>query len=354
MMLPLAAAVSIAALLPTAALGQDDAAACAAPDAKIAMNHPIAGIPFYNQISDGGRAAAADCGAQELQVIGPTDFNLEATVQAVRDALAAGVNGIALNSFPPDLWVPVVEKANESGVPMVAFNAGAVDLGDASPLYVGVNEFDVGRALGGALGDVLGPDASGTVVAGICSPGFGPLLNRVDGMAQALSEKSPGVTVSEPFDTGNDLTKSFTAWSDLIQANPDAVAFAGVCSTDLPNLVKIKQADAEADYLIAGADIDLEALSGIEDGTAVAMVGQSPYLQGYIPVRMLLESVASGEPIPSGWIDSGVEVVTKDNAAAVREREGSIEATKAFYAPLVEAIFADPAAAIRPLSDLAQ
>jgi ABC-type sugar transport system substrate-binding protein len=316
------------------------------------MNHPLR-VPFYEQISDGGRSAAKDCGAPELQVIGPSDFNLEATVQAVRDAISSGVQAIALNTYPPDLWVPVVEESLKKGTSFVGFNAGPVLLGSAdSPLYVGPRESEFGRGLGTALADALGPDAKGDVIVGICSPGFSPLLDRVKGMTDLLAARSPGVTLSKPYDTTADQTKSFTTWSDLIQANPDALAFVGVCATDLPNLVKIKQADPNAKYLILGADLDLEALPALEDGTALAMIGQSPYMQGYIPVRMLIESIAMGKKIPSGWIDSGIEIVTKENAAAVREREGSLAATIAFYAPKVEEIFANPSAFVRPYEDL--
>ena len=330
------------------------AAACAGEGVRIAMSHS-GRIPFYEQISDGGRAAAKDCGAPELQIVGATDWNLEVTVQAVRDAMAAGFQGIALNSYPTDLWVPVVEEAVKKGIPVVDFNAGPVLMGTAdSPLYVGVAEIDIGRGMGTALADALGPDAKGDVIAGICAPGVTTTMDRVKGMKEVLDARTPGVTMKGPFETFPDQTKSFGAWSDLILTNPDALAFAGVCSTDLPNLVKIKTADPEAKYLIVGADIDPASLDGIEAGTALATIGQSPYMQGYIPVRLLLEKIAMGREIPSGWIDSGIEIVTKANVAAVRAREASLEETIKFYAPKVEKIFADPAAAARPLEGLSK
>lgn len=308
-------------------------------------------IPFTQQIADGAIQAAKENGLN-LQIVGPAGFDPPAAVVAFNQVILAGAKGVAAVSFPPEIWRRTISNAVKRGIPVGTLNAGAIStLGSKSPVYVGVNEVSNGRALGTLVGRELGPKAGGTVIVGTCAPGLYVLDDRVKGIKLAVKKLSPKITVKGPFDVSGDPTKNFNTWKSIILANPSAKAFLGVCAPDLPNLSKIKRQDKGAKYIIAGVDLEPEALRGIKDGLALGTIGQSPYMQGYVPIRLIAEKLAEGKPIPSGWIDAGLEVVTKKNVKTFIARENSKALTKAWYQPAVERIFADPASAAKPYAE---
>jgi hypothetical protein len=42
-------------------------------------------------------------------------------------------------------------------------------------------------------------------------------------------------------------------------------------------------------------------------------IGQSAFVQGYMPVLMLVDSLRNGTPLSSGFIDAGTQIVTADS-----------------------------------------
>ena len=112
----------------------------------------------------------------------------------------------------------------------------------------------------------------------------------------------------------------------------------GLCSMDLPNLAKLK-ARTKGEWLVAGYDLSRETLDAVKAGTVQVVVSQHPYLQGYLPVVALARHVRDHQPIPSGWIDVGTEVVTRDNVDAIYGRETDEANQRKWYAGHVASHF---------------
>jgi ABC-type sugar transport system substrate-binding protein len=103
-----------------------------------------------------------------------------------------------------------------------------------------------------------------------------------------------------------------------------------------------------AKWLIAGYDLNVETLDAIKAGTAQVTAGQHPYLQGYLPVRVLVEHLRGKKPLVQGWIDVGTEVVTKGNVDSVYEREADDAVEARWYAKHMGEAFKDLAAMAKP------
>ena len=194
----------------------------------------------------------------------------------------------------------------------------------------------------------LPPNASGTVVGGICVPGLPALVAPQQGFIDTMKELQPGVTVKGDTPVDGDSTKNFVSWQRIIQQNPKALGFVGQCDQDVPNLIKLKR-DSGAKWLFADTSGDNVAnIAAVKDGTMVAMTGQNGWVEGYLSARLLLEHIAKGTPLPAGWIDTGFTVITKDNADAVSARinDPSLNATE--FKDVIDKILADPQAATQP------
>jgi ribose transport system substrate-binding protein len=313
---------------------------------KIAFVVPLR-IPIVDQILVGANDAADACNA-ELSDVGPQAFDPAAAVQAFQDAVTAGADALVFDALPNDVYA---QPVSQTTIPMAQYIASVTT--PDPPVLVGINQFDVGYSIADLIIVALPADASGTVVAGNCAPGLKELDQRVQGIKDRFAQKLPAVTVEGPFETSQDPTTNQTAWQGIIQANAASLAFVGVCDQDLPSLTRIRQQEPAATYLLAGAEVQPVTLEGIEAGIVVGAVGQNPYLEGYIPVRLLALELAGVDVPQTGWISPGLDIVTADNVADAIAREASPEAATTFYAPIVEEFFAsDINSKARPVTDL--
>ncbi|HEX3133343.1 MAG TPA: substrate-binding domain-containing protein, partial [Planctomycetota bacterium] len=97
----------------------------------------------------------------------------------------------------------------------------------------------------------------------------------------------------------------------------------GLWSYNTPSIVAAVKASGKADKLtVAGFDEEEGTLQGIEEGVVKATVVQKPFEFGYRSVKLLYElSTKGASALPKDpIIDTGVEVVTKDNVAAFKAK----------------------------------
>lgn len=310
--------------------------------------------PYTQQLIDGAQAAAEECGA-EFIAGGPPAFDATATVSIFQDLILRGADAIVVVAFPAEFWIRPIDDAVTSGVVVSTYDVGSP--ASLMSVHAAPKQKDQGRAMANVLADALGgEDAEGQVVIGICLPGLELIEARIVGFQERMAELSPNVELLGPFDVAFDQAENFARWQDVMARYPDADAYVGFCENDLPSLVRIKESDPDAEYLIGSIGINPDGLQGILDGVALVAIGQKPFMQGYVAMRTMLQSLAEGNPVPRGWIDVGPEVVTIDNVEEIIAREASLavglEDTRAFYADEIDAIFADLEASVQSFADL--
>ncbi len=329
-------------------------------DLTIAFVTHVIGDPFIQQIIDAAEAAAADLGVK-LEVTGPAGGDADAQLVAVQNLVAAGADGVAM-SVPGSSIAFGVNEIIDDGIPVVTFNL--LDTSVNAP-YVGERSTESGRILGRlVLDEIGGADATGQVIVGNCFPGFPVLENRATGVQEALAEAT-GIEVLGPFDVKVEVTENYAAWEALLAANPDAKAMVGLCAPDVTSLGELKKQNPDSAFIGAGYDLTEGNLAQIADGSAFASVGQTPFMQGYLPVYMLVDHLRNGTPLDQGFVDAGTQVVTLDAStepydmpqlsfAEVQELAVSAEATREFYEPLVAGVIPSWADLIEPIENEAK
>ena len=348
-----AAAFSATGMLCTPAGAQDEV--------TIGFVTHVLGNPFIQQIIDGANFAAQDLGVT-LEVQGPAGGSPEEQIALVRGFQNAGVDGIATSVPGASLAAPLNEVV-DAGIPVVMFNL--LDPGVKAP-YVGERSVESGRILGRAVIALLGGnEATGVVRIGNCFPGFPVLENRAKGVLEALAE-APGLDVNEDaYDVTVDPVTNYAAWEALLTANPDAVALIGLCAPDLASLGQLQDANPDIDFIAGGYDLTADNLAALERGAADVSIGQTPFMQGYLPVKILYDSITGAVDVDlaaGGFIDSGTEVVFSDSVqepyglpaltfSELNEMAADPEAARAYYQPLVDGVIADWAAHLEPIEN---
>jgi ABC-type sugar transport system substrate-binding protein len=307
--------------------------------------------PYTIQILDGAKAAAEECGG-EVQTAGPAAFDTPAQYAAFQDLVDTGVDAIITVGYPSEFWIKPIDEAVKQGVLV-----STVDVASPSSLqyiYAGPKVSDLGRALANTIIDEIGEDAEGDVIAGLCLPALDVIAERYIGFKNTFADRAPNVNVSDPWDVTFDTAENFAKWQEIRSTNPDALAYVGFCEHDLNSLAKIKE-DEGGDYIVASVGINPETLKAVEDGIGLVVVGQKPFMQGYVAMRGMLEGLVYDQEVPRGWADVGAEIVTIDNVAEIRAREESLtegyEQTKEFYMPEIELIFEDFANYVQSFGD---
>jgi ABC-type sugar transport system substrate-binding protein len=249
-----------------------------------------------------------------------------------------------------------------SGVPLVQFNL-LVDSVKAP--YVGERSVESGRILGAKVLEKLGGEsATGQVILGNCFPGFPVLENRARGATESL-KKAAGIEILGPFDVKVAANENYAAWEALLAANPEAKALVGLCAPDIASLGKLQAANSDKVFVSGGYDLTAENLAEIKAGHAYVSLGQTPFMQGYLPVKMLADTVRKNTTVDlsqGGFLDAGTEIVTADSVtepydlpamsfADLEALASSPEKTKAYYQPLIENQIANWTSLIEPIAN---
>lgn len=265
------------------------------------------GNPFIQQIVDGAQAAANDLGAT-LSVAQKSGGDPEAQLRAVQNFVSSGVQGVA-TSVPGESMAKGLNDIVASGVPIVQYNLLATSVKAA---YVGEKSVESGRILGRMIVAKLGGAAAkGTVVIGNCFPGFPVLENRAKGVQESL-KAAPGLKVLGPFDVKVSAVENYNHWEQLYAANPDANAMIGLCAPDVASLGKLNKAVGDK-FVAGGYDLTEENLAAIKAGHAYVTLGQSAFVQGYLPIALLVHAIKTKKPAPVGFFNSGTQIVTADS-----------------------------------------
>ncbi|MFV0254025.1 MAG: sugar ABC transporter substrate-binding protein [Beutenbergiaceae bacterium] len=263
---------------------------------------------FWNVVKKGAEDAAADYGV-EVTITGDQEGSAQATL--IDSALASSPDGLVVSLANPDALSTSLQAAADADVPFISINSGAEAAADLGSLgHVGQDETIAGEGAGTEM-------AAAGVTNAIClihEAGNIGLEQRCEGFANTLGGTVTNIQVDLNDPTATQSTVQSTLLGDpsidgVLGLNPSVTATA---------LEGVKGADSDA--TVAGFDLDPDVLAGIEAGDILFTVDQQQYLQGYLPIAMLvlysenLNTVGGGLPVLTG-----PSFVTADNVGAVSD-----------------------------------
>ncbi len=313
---------------------------------KLKFGYVLHGLNDFTQITKQGAEDAARAEGVTVDVVGPAGFSENDAIAMFEGMTQKGVNGLIVVPMPGEVWVTPIRQATGAGIPVLTANVTST--GSTAVTWFGQDEFASGVILATEMRRLLAAQNKheGRIIVGMCAPGVGVLIERYEGFTKGM--EGAKFQISAPFDVTTENTANYGAWENLAGANPDTVAIIGLCSMDLPNLAKLKER-TKSQWLIGGYDLGRETLDAIKTGSVQIAIGQHPYLQGYLPVVALTRHLRDKQPLPQGWVDTGTEVITRDNVEAIYGRETDEKNQTQWYAGHVANYFADLNAVAKPM-----
>lgn len=271
--------------------------------------------------------------------VDPGDF--AGQVQLFNDAILDEPDGIVLFTLAPDQFVRPLADAETAGIAVIAADVPLEGYPTVTNDNVGM-----GRRLAEYVLRNVPEDATGSVVLGITNPGLPVLVWRADGITAWVEENRPGLEVLGPFETTTDPTTNTQAWTDLVAAHPNGVAFIGMGDQDSPSLAQIRRANPGAEWANAGFDLNDTALEAIQEGDLDAVGDPQHFLKGYVGVALLVENLCNGADLPKPAMEELLitldNVVTVDNVDGIIARQESPATRTTWYTPQIDEILTSP------------
>jgi simple sugar transport system substrate-binding protein len=279
------------------------------------VTHGQAADPFWAQVRKGADKAAADFNV-DLRYSSPQTTDPQAQAKLITDAAGQKPSAMVVTIPKPAVLTAPIKAVAASGTPVIVANVGVDQLDQVGALtYVGQDEALAGQEAGTALGQAGAKRA----LCVIHEEQNTALTERCDGFTTALAKSGGSVQVVHV--NGADQQGAQTAIANALTQDP---AIDGVLAT---GILGFGEASAAVKGLNAGGRIKLGTfdvsvdnpnnLTALQNGEALFVVDQQPFLQGYDAVQVAAFQARFGQH-PFRPIYTGPSLVTKDNAASVQ------------------------------------
>jgi ribose transport system substrate-binding protein len=254
----------------------------------------------------------------------PSNGTTEEQNQILENLASQGYHAIAVSAIAPADQVPVLDKVAEK-TKLITFDSDAP--ASKRLLYIGTNNFEAGKALGGEIVKLLPTGGKMAVFVGTLSADNAK--QRFQGIEEAIQGKN--ITVVDKREDNTDRAKARSNVEDIVNANSDLSLVAGLWSYNGPAIAAALEALGKKGKVQAAVfDEEEGTLAGIADGTIAVTVVQKPFQFGYLSSKWMHELATSEKEtlakIPENKsIDTGVEVIAKAN---VEEFKAKLAAMK--------------------------
>jgi ribose transport system substrate-binding protein len=269
-------------------------------------------IPVFNYAKLGAERAAAEFGDVEVLWNAPASADQLKQKEILESYITQRVDGIAISSLNGEFLKDTINRAIDAGIPVTTWDSDAPS--SKRIAFYGVDDRASGRILGEQTIKLLNGKGK---VALITSMGATNLQNRLDGAKEALA-KAPGIEIVEVYDIKEDIIRCAEIIATGSRRHPDLAAWISVGGW--PVFTKNALAGVDpAKTKVISFDTVSPALDLLREGKVQVLLGQKYFGWGSESVR-LLRDIKNGKPPASPVIDSGVDIVTKENVDAYEQQ----------------------------------
>jgi ribose transport system substrate-binding protein len=265
-------------------------------------------IPVFNYAKIGAERKASELGDVDILWNAPTNADQLKQKEILESYITQRVDGIAISALNGDFLTDTINRAIDAGIPVVTWDSDAPN--SRRLAFYGVDDLASGRIMGEQAIKLLNGKGK---VAIITSVGATNLQRRLDGIKEALAA-APGIEIVEVFDIKEDAVRCAEIMSTGTKRYPDLGAWLSVGGWPVFTRNATAPIDPSKTKVISFDTIQ-PALDLLREGKVSVLLGQKYFGWGSEPVQLLYD-IKHGRNPSTPIIDSGVDVVTKDNVDA--------------------------------------
>ncbi len=258
-------------------------------------------------------------GKVQVDVKMPPNGTTEEQNQIMENLASQGYDGIAVSVIAPNDQVPVLNKVAEK-TKLITFDSDAPKSNRL--LYIGTNNYEAGKVLGGEITKLLPNGGKMAVFVGTLSADNA--TQRLKGIQDAIAGHK--IDIVDKREDNTDRAKARSNVEDIINAHGDLNLVAGLWSYNGPAIAAAIEALGKKGKIIAAVfDEEEGTLTGIANDTIQVTVVQKPFQFGYLSSKWMHDLATKGDTAkatlpPDRIVDTGVEVINKANVAKFKQQ----------------------------------
>ncbi|MFC0212143.1 sugar ABC transporter substrate-binding protein [Paenibacillus chartarius] len=281
-----------------------DAAAMKRSDPLVfGIIYPMA-HPFYEKITESIEAASEPYPIQ-LIVKAPDEINLEQQIRMMETLMKQKVHGIAIDPIDPEALAPFINKAVQSGIPVVCFESDVP--GSERYSYIGSDPLKEGTLMGQVIDREL--NGKGMMMIEGSLSGSPQQSQRLEGILQYMRKQTEIQVLDIRYHNGNSEL-AIADMQHMIDAHPHFDALVSLDMISSTSSILVWKSQGLKRYAVTfGLTPDVK--EALLNGQIHSVISANEHLWGDKIIEQLL---AAHNKIPStNWIDTGyMEVGQRD------------------------------------------
>jgi ABC-type sugar transport system substrate-binding protein len=264
---------------------------------------------YFSAMKTGIDKMPKNAGIDVIGIQAPGDgTDAQAQIAAIQNMVTRGADALAVAPVGPQVQ-PALEQAIKQGVKVVLIDNDLPKL-PGKTSYVGTDNLKGGEVAGKYLKEQLKGQGTLAIMSGI--PGVPALDDRVNGVLNQI--KGTQIKVVRTLATQCDQTKGLNVMQAIGSSHPDVDAIYSACGPPVLGAIQARQKNDpfSKKLLLVGFDALPDEAKAIAASDETASVAQFPQKMGTTAVTTAADA-ARGKQV-SARIDTGTEIVTKDNA----------------------------------------
>ncbi|WP_256837720.1 substrate-binding domain-containing protein [Ornithinimicrobium faecis] len=311
-----AAAALTTGLILTGCAGED-------PDVTVGLITKQEDNPYWVTMRQVAEETAGEENVDLLTATGTSDVDVDSQVAALQEMTAQGADGILIAPTDSEALVPAIEDAREAGVTVIAVDTPTEPESAVDAVFATDNH-EAGELVGEyakAKAEEMGLEPRIAILD--LAPGIASGEQRRAGFLAGFGIEEDDPQISGSQDTEGDRELGEVAMRDLLAQDPGInVIYAVNEPAALGAVVALEEVDRDqGDVILVTVDGGCEAIKdAVRPGDIDATAQQYPENMAREGVTALAEH-ARGGPAPTGFLNTGIVLITGNPAPGVESRD---------------------------------
>lgn len=244
------------------------------------------GDPLWIKVREGADSFLSELGSWLMSIKWyQTDVHdPERETEYFEEALRLEVDGIGIVPSDPEMFTPFIDRATESGIPVVTINTDAPE--SRRRYFIGQDP----ELAGSVAADLLGNFLMGSGKVAIVAAFHHVLVHKVrrEAFEARVGRFFSGVEIVGVFESHDSETEVYEITRNLLKRIPDLAGMYLTTGAGIGGVGRaLKAAGRAGSVRVVCYDFFSDTVELLKDGTVTAAIGEDPYGQGYQSVKAL-------------------------------------------------------------------
>ncbi|MEG1287418.1 MAG: ABC transporter substrate-binding protein [Clostridium sp.] len=263
---------------------------------------------FWKTVEKGAQTAGEEVNLK-VTFEGPDNETMvDKQIEMVENAITKKADIIMLAPLDSKALLPVVQKAEEKGIPVITFDSDLES--DIQKSFIATDNKAAGAVAAKETAKLM--DNKGQVAIVAHNEGTSTAQERRDGFKEEIEANYPDIEIVSIQYSDGDHAKALSKATDIMTSNPELKAIYATNEGAAIGVATAVKEKGKADVVkVVGFDSSEQEIKFLEEGAITGFVVQNPYNMGYLGVKAASD-LLDGKTIEKR-IDTGATYVNKDN-----------------------------------------